>query len=307
VTLLAYDRSRLDSLRTAIGDALEDLQRIRCNDLDAADTMRTIRAGARTLDEMCLSRVREVLGSEAMTSYRSSAVDGRGVSDGTVFAIARERSWETTTDPAVFGPPAPHLLTFDEVLANAHSGVLIPMAAPLDANGRAGAHYTSLAFAPERSVLLGEQDTTPSVVKLIDYASDALPVGWHEHATTRIYRLENVRVTSSVHVLTAYDPDEGPETLLESTTEATSSGYMVIRSDDSVGQVEMTIGPGEQDPTQSFPIASQELSAYTAVFYPDASPKFEKRTNEPRYESPNAWTVTTSASPMVEGWGTWQT
>ena len=98
-------------------------------------------------------------------------------------------------------------------------------------------------------------------------------------ASTRsstVYYLTDARITSAVHVLTAYDRDDGPETLLDLTTQATVSGYMVIRTDDSVGDIDVGIGPGDQDPTQSVTIASQSSSTYSGMFFPDTAPDFER-------------------------------
>jgi hypothetical protein len=305
VTLLAFDRSRLDSLRVAIGAAVDDLARIRCDDPDAADTMRVIRLAVRMLSETCLPRVHDIVSSEVMTSYRRSDIDGSDTYQ-SKYSTAHDRGWEVTTDPLQLGPSAPRRRTVDEVLADVGSGVLVPMPAPLDANGRAGARYTSLAFAAANPELLGTKDVTSNLLKLIEFVSDGLPVGWREHEKVEVYYLEDARIRSSVHVLTAYDRDEGPETLFELATQATVSGYMVIRTDDSVGDIDVRIGPGEQDPTQSATIAEQSSSTYSGMFFPDTAPDFEALSQEPRFEITDTWTFTTSAAPMVDQWGTWE-
>lgn len=305
MTLLAFDRSRLASLSVAIGAAIDDLTRIRCDDPDAADAMRAIRLASRTLSETCLPRVHHILHSEAMTSYRPAGIDDCDVFQ-SAYSTAHDRGWEVTTDPIPLGPPAPHLRTFDEVLADVRSGVLVPMTGPLDANGRAGAHYTSLTFAAPNPVLLDSKDTTSNLLEFVDFMSDGLPVGWREHKTVAIYYLANARITSAVHVLTAYDRHDGPETLLDLTTEATVSGYMIIHSDDSVAEVSVGIGPGEQDPTQSITIASQSSSTYSGMFFPDTAPDFRAVDQKPRFENPDLWTLTKSSAPMVDHWGTWK-
>ncbi|MEP7201350.1 MAG: hypothetical protein ABI894_02015 [Ilumatobacteraceae bacterium] len=302
MTLLAFDRPRLDSLRLAIGDAVEDLARIRCDDPDAADEMLTIRLASRTLSETCLPRVLEILQSQAMTSYHSSGIDGCDVQR-FVYSTAHDRGWEVTSDPVLIGPPAPRIRTFDEVLADVRSGALIPMTAPLDANGHAGVRYTSLAFASDHPQPVDTRDVTSNLLKFLDFMSDGLPVGWREHQTIEIYYLTNARITSAVHVLTAYDRDEGPETLIELTTEASASGYMVIRTHESVAEV--SIGPDEQDPTQGVTIASQSSSAYSGMFFPVNAPKFKPVDQRPRFQSPDRWTFTTSSAPMTDHWGTW--
>jgi hypothetical protein len=208
------------------------------------------------------------------------------------------------TDPLpVYGPPAPVVRSFDEVLADVRSGALRPMAAPLDAEGRAGAHYTSLAFAAAHPAELGTRDMTSDLSKVVDFFSDGLPVGWREAQTLTIYHLTNARITSSVHVLTAYDRDAGPETLRELTTEATVSGYMVIASRSTRGEVSMRIGTG--DDTQSQTVLSQSDSSFEGMFYPESLPDFQPMSQEARYVSPDNWTFTKSASPMTEEWGTW--
>lgn len=294
--LLAFDRGRLVSLRLALSAADDDLYRIRCDDIAASETMRVIRGARRTLAEIWLPRVHDVLTSDSMTSYRRSNLDGS--------------SWELGSDPIpsparMYGPPVPGGRSFDEVLSDIRSGDLVPMTAPMDANGRAGAHYTSLAFAPSHMHPVGQQDLTSNVLKFIDFMSDGLPVGWREHRTLEVVYLANVRVVSSVHVLTAYDRDSGPETLTDRTTEAIVSGYMVVEADSSTAEASLTIGPGDQDPTQSYAFVSESSSAYSGAFYPEYPPDFQPITREPRYVNPAMWTFTTSASPMVDGWGTW--
>ena len=147
------------------------------------------------------------------------------------------------------------LRSFEEVLTDIRSGVLVPMAGPMDANGRAGAHYTALTFAAAKQVVIETKETTSNVLKVIEFFADGLPVGWREEHTLTVVYLTNARITSSVHVLTAYDRDEGPETLLDHTTEATVSGYMVIASESTTGELSAPIGYG--DDTQSAVIASQ--------------------------------------------------
>jgi len=144
---------------------------------------------------------------------------------------------------------------------------------------------------------------TPTLLKVVDFFSDGLPIGWREERTLTIYHLTNARVTSSVHVLTAYDRDEGPETLPDLTTEATVSGYMLIATRSTTGEVSVRIGTG--DDTQSHPVVSQSNSSYEGMFYPDALPDFQPMSQEARYVSPDNWTFTRSASPMRDQWGTW--
>jgi hypothetical protein len=304
VGLLAFDRGRLDLLRVGIGAALDDLRQIHCGDAGAADAMTIIRGACRTLGELCLPRVHDILSSKALTSYRRSAID-RNDAYQLAYANVRERGWEVTTDP-VFGPPWSGHRSFDEVLADVRSGELVPMTAPLDANGRAGAHYTSLTFAAERTDVVDTRDTTSNLMKILDFFSDGSPVGWREHHTMTIYYLTNARITSSVHVLTAYDRDEGPETLLDRTTEANVSGYMIIAAESGRAEVNVGIGPGVQDDTQSFPLLSQSSSSYSGVFYPDEPPEFQPISHEARFVNPDRWTFTKSSAPMADRWGTWE-
>ncbi len=307
MTLLAFDRSRLDSLRIGVGAALVDLHAIRSDDAAAADAMRCIRNACRTLGDLCLPRVHDILGSEAMTSYRRAEIGGDDIDRATSYRTAHDRGWEVTTDPLpMYGPPVPGLRSFDQVLADIRSGELAPMVAPIDANGRAGAQYTSLAFAPGHQRQIGQQDLTSNLLKVIDFFSDGLPIGWRQHRTLTITYLPNVRVTNSVHVLTAYDRDEGPETFMGKTTEAVVSGYMVVADDSSTAEVSVGIGPGTQDPTQDFPIVSESGSSYSGTFYPDYPPDFQPIPHEARFVNQDRWTFTTSSAPTVDGWGTWK-
>ena len=308
MTLLAFDRARLDALRLGLGAALDDLHHIRCDDAAAAEVMGNVRAAARTLGELWLPRVQDVLSSKAMIScVRTTDAARHDVSEAPGYSSPRDRSMETITDPwPILGPPAPHASrTFDEVLADVGSGSLRPMAAPLDAHGRAGARYESLSFAPTvQPVLVGTSNLTSDVLKVVDFFSDGLPVTWRETETLSIYYLADARVTSAVHVLTAYDRDEGPVTLLDMTKQATTSGYMIVRSDDSVAEVTLTIGD-EADPTKNVAVAEQASAGYVGMFFPDEIPDLRPISAEPRAESPDRWTFTTSASPMVDEWGTW--
>jgi hypothetical protein len=185
------------------------------------------------------------------------------------------------------------------------SGELAPMPAPIDANGRAGARYSSIAFASASETEIGHADLTSSTLKFIDIASDGLPVGWRETKGITIFYLRDARAVSTVHVLSAYDRKLGPDTLPELTTEAAVSGYLVVKQDSSTAEVNVQIGSGPQDVTETFPIISQSSSAYNGVFYPDTPADFRPITHEPRFVAPTTWTFTTSASPMVDGWGTW--
>jgi hypothetical protein len=304
VGLLAFDRARLDALRIALGAAVDDLQRVRSDDAAAADVMTMLRAARRTLNDVWLPRVHDVLNSTSMTSCRRSAIGAADVSQASLYAATHYRRWEIMNDPLpVYGPPAPVVRSFDDVVADFRSGVLVPMTGPLDGDGRAGAHYTSLSFSAAHPVELDTKEMTPTLLKVVDFFSDGLPVGWREERTLTIYHLTNARVTSSVHVLTAYDRDEGPETLPDLTTEATVSGYMLIATRSTTGEVSVRIGTG--DDTQSHPVVSQSNSSYEGMFYPDALPDFQPMSQEARYVSPDNWTFTRSASPMRDQWGTW--
>jgi hypothetical protein len=196
--------------------------------------------------------------------------------------------------------------SFAEVIAGIRSGAMTPMKAPLDAEGRAGAHYTSLTFAAGRPLVVGTEDLTSNLAKVIDFLSDGSPIGWREHQELTIYYLSNARVTSAVHVLNAYDRDQGPETLLDRTTEATVSGYMVIRAESGRAELNVPIGPGKQDDTQSFVAISSSSSGLSGMFFPDEPPEFEPVPPGDRYVNKDTWTFTRSASPMVDGWGTWK-
>jgi len=303
--LMAFDRSRLEVLRTALDAALEDLHLIRSDDVNAADAMRDVRSASRIVGDSCMPRVHDILTSTAMTWYRRAGAACDNVTEA-AFVTAHERGWETTSDPlAMLGPPPPGCRTFDEVLHQMRAGALTPMASPIDANGRALAHYTSLTFEPGAPFVLGQIDLRSNFDKLVDFFSDGLPIGMRKHHTLTVYYLTNARVISNVHTLTAYDRDEGPETDWNRATEATVSGYMVVEDDSSLAEVVLPIGPEGSDPTAGQRLFSQESSGYSGIFYPDESPVFEPSSPEPRFVNPDTWTFTTSAAPMADGWGTW--
>ena len=310
MTMLAFDRARLDTLRLGIGAALDDLHRIRCDDSAAADVMGNIRAATRNLGELWLPRVQDVVNSKAMIScVRRKNADGSDVAEAPGYT-ALQAGMETIDDPwPVFGRQTPPpIRTFEEIISAVASRAILPMTAPIDAHGRAGGRYDSLSFAPTvRPVLVDVKDVTSNLLKVVDFFSDGLPVGWHESQTLSIYYLAEVRVTSAVHQLTAYDRDDGPETLLDHTTQATVSGYLIIRSDESVAEVSMKIGvEADKDSTKAVPLVSQASSSYSGMFFPDEEPDLQPVTPGPRFESPEVWTFTTSASPMVDNWGVWQ-
>lgn len=307
MVLLAFDRNRVDSLRLALDTALDELSGIRNDEPEAADTMRTLASACRAISDVWLPRVHDVLASTAMTRCTRSAPGVVDIAQASTRPAAPHPGWEAMRDPTpVYGPPAPQTRSFDEVLSDIRSGSLQPMAAPLDANGRAGARYTSLAFAPGTKREIGHVDLTPDALKLIDFLSDGVPVGWRETHTMTIYYLTDARVTQSVRVLNAYPRDQGPETLTNLTTEAVVSGYMVIFSESTTAEVTMGIGPGEQDPTASFALASQSTESYSGAFYPDDPPDFQPITHEPRFVNQTKWTFSKAAAPPADGEGTWQ-
>ena len=318
MTLLAFDPVRLASLRTALVATLDNLQRLRSDDSATTETMRTIRSASRSLADLWLPRVNDVLQSTAMSSSTQTKVGDYDFRGSARRGVDDDPLWQFIHDPGglgagaspkpapMYGPDQPGARSFGQVVQAIESGALVAMAAPVDAQGRAGARYTSIAFAPGFQRDVGHADLTSTFAKFADFMSDGLPVGWREQEGMRIIYFRDARVISSVHVLTAYDRDSGPETLVDQTTEATVSGYLVVRQESGVAEVSVQIGPGIQDPTQSFPIISQSASAYSGVFYPDTPPDFQPITHEPRFVNPPTWTFTKSASPMVDGWGTWQ-
>ena len=311
MTKLAFDRARLDALRLGTEAALDDLHFIRCDDSAAAEVMREVRLATQILGELWLPRIQAVLNSKAMIScVRRKNANGSDVAEAPGYKTQLDGAMEKMDDPwPMVDPPAPHLIrTFDEALSDMKSGAMLPMSAPVDAHGRAGYRYDSLAFAPTvKPVLLDARDLTPDLLKVIDFFSDGLPIGWRETKTLSIYYLANARVTSSVHRLTAYVGDDGPETLLDLTTQATVSGYLIIRSDESVAEVTMKIGLEEDDDTtKNVVLARQTSEAYSGMFFPDEVPDLQPVPPRPRVESPDMWTFTTSASPMVDEWGTWK-
>ena len=84
------------------------------------------------------------------------------------------------------------------------------------------------------------------------------------------------------------------------------SGYLIIRSDESVAEVTKKIGLDEdEDATKNVVLAKQASSSYAGMFFPDEVPDLQPIPPGPRFESPDMWTFTTSASPMVDEWGTW--
>ena len=314
--LMAFDPVRLDALRVAMGVALDDLRRVRSDDLATADAMRVIRSARHSLSDLWLPRVSAALNSKSMTAPVQTKLDD-GMGNWSSYAPVPGPAWQITVDPTgpgsgaaadhqrMYGPELPGSRSFGEVLEAITSGELVPMVAPVDANGKAGARYTSIAFAPGIQTEVGHADLTSTVLKLADFASDGLPVGWRETEGMTILYLSHARAVSRVHVLSAYDRDVGPDTLVDLTEEATVSGYLVVKQESGTAEVSVQIGPDPQDPTQSFPIISETASAYSGVFYPDNPPDFQPITHQPRFVSPEAWTFTTSASPMVDGWGTW--
>jgi hypothetical protein len=224
------------------------------------------------------------------------------MSQAVLYAATHHDGWEVKQDTLISGPPSPGVRTFDQVLADMKSGALQPIAAPIDAHGRAGAHYTSLAFAPGQIVEVGEVDLTSNAAKLLDFVSDATPVGWREHTTMTIYYLSNVRVTSSTHTLDAYDRDDGPENLPGLATEATVTGYLVVISHETTAEASVAIGSGDPTQSQAFELP---ISAFAGVFVAEHQAEFEPVPDEPRFVNPDRWTFTTSSAPMTDAWGTW--
>jgi hypothetical protein len=316
MALLAFDPARLDSLRVAMGAALDDLLRMRSDDLATANAMRTIRAARGLFADLWLPRITDVLSSRSMTSSTRTKINDGGGGSSAGYAPLAGPLWNMTDDHGMkgpskdpvarmYGPELPGSRSFGEVLEGMQSGALLSMMPPLDAHGHAGAHYTSISIAPGGGREVGHADLTSGLSKFIDFWSDGTSVGWREHTELTILYLTDARAVNNVHVLDAYDRDTGPEAMPGLTTEATVSGYLVLRQKSSTAEVSVQIGPGIQDPTQSYPIISESSSEYSGVFYPDSPPDFQPITRQPRFVRPAAWTFTTSASPMVDGWGTY--
>jgi hypothetical protein len=304
--LLAFDRERLDVLRIAMRRSLAQLRGIRSDDVAAADAMRMLAAVCQSLDEVWLPRVRDVLASTAMTDCRRSEPGRADVSQAVLHAARDNHGWETKVDTLALGPPAPAAppaRSIDDVLGDVASGRLRSLTGPVDAHGRAGARYTSLAFAPAEVHQIGQRELTSNAAKVLDFFADASPVGWREHTTIAMYFLDHVRVTSTVHTLTAYDADAGPQTVPGLTTEATMTGYLIVESRETVGEISVKIGPG--DDTQTGVVASQPTATYAGIFVAETEPDFQPIPTGPRYVDADRWTFTTSSSPMADEWGTW--
>jgi hypothetical protein len=303
--MMSFDRARVDSLRLAMGASLEELHAIRNPDPAAADVMRALKGACRTIEDW-LPRLHDILDSTAMTSCTRSPLGVVDVAQARKYAVTSKQGREVIDDPlAVQDPPAPQHRTMEEVIAAIEAGDLQPMTAPLDANGRAGAPYEALAFAPSAPPQeLGRLDLTSNAAKFADFWSDGLPVEWRHNETLVVTRMENVRITKSVHRLVAFDRENGPEPIEALTTVATVSGYMVTAVVEEDGGLSHEISEGG-DPTAHFPLAEQESSAFSGAFYPDDVPVFAAMPEGPRYENPDTWTLTTSASPMKDDWGTW--
>jgi len=303
--LLAFDRNRVDALRRALVDALEDLRAIRCDDPEAADALRTARRAGRMIGDVHMPRVLDVLASGAMTSYRpTSGIDLDALAKEQPYSTAHDRSWEVHP----LGPDVPPPQTAQTVLARIASGALAPLPAPLDAEGRAGANYTAIAIAPSVPPRdLGAIDRTPALLKAIDFISDGLPIGHHEHRELRVLYLQDARLTQTAHALTAVDGDTGlPETTYDDLTKgAVVSGYLVLDVTTSETDVSVSIGPDLQDPTQSWALLSQSSAAYSGVFFPITTVDLEPVGDEPRVENKPRWTFTKSSGAVGRGWGTW--
>ena len=304
---MSYDRARVDSLRLALGASLEELYAIRGADAAAAEVMRSLGA-ARQVIEDWLPRVHDILNSTAMTSCTRSPLGTPDVSQAAKYAAMYHQGRVVITDPfAPLGPPAPHDddRTMEEVFAAIESGELQPMNAPMDANGRANAPYESLTFAPSSAPTeIGRMDVTSLPAKFVAFWSIGLPVGWEHTETLTVTRMENVRVTKSVHRLTAFDRDEGPPTIDGLTTTSTVSGFMITMQVVEKGEVTHEMQEGG-DPTAHIGFAQQESTSFSVAFYPDEEPVFAAVPAGARYENPDVLTVTTSASPMKDDWGTW--
>ncbi|MEO7372253.1 MAG: hypothetical protein ABI949_03450 [Ilumatobacteraceae bacterium] len=307
MTFLAFERTRLGVLRTCLEAAIEDLHSMRCDDMAAAEAMRGIRSAARTLAEVCLPRVRAVLAFTAMDlCVRATSPNGGDVAEAPGYKVmVRSGSWESMTDPEpTVGASSHRRLTFAEVLTAIAGHALVPMEAPLDAHGHAGEHYTSISFTAPNSALIGEGNVTSNVKRFFDFIADGFPLGLRQHDTISIYRVTDARATTVLHVLTAYDRDEGPEIVPGRTAAATVSGYMVISSNQTSIEVSHGMEQEGGDPTVGAVLAT-ETSLYSGTFYPDEEPEFEPVPDGQVGEGDDQWTFTTSAAPMADGWGTW--
>jgi hypothetical protein len=97
--LLAYDPSRLESLRAALRGALDDLAGVRSDDPLAADANATVIGARRALGDLCLQRVTDILNADPMGSYHKAKVNGNDIRQTLIYTMRDSYGWKVATDP----------------------------------------------------------------------------------------------------------------------------------------------------------------------------------------------------------------
>jgi hypothetical protein len=125
MTFLAYDPLRLTALEVRTRVALEQLHRLRSDDPEATDTMRTIRTVQLHLGDGLLPLVRRILDQDPLREPIPERDDLPAVQNALARYMAVEHGWAVMVDPR---PDDPQQVTFEEAFSLARRLREIPPA-----------------------------------------------------------------------------------------------------------------------------------------------------------------------------------
>lgn len=309
---MAYDRARLDTLRIAMTTALDELSRMRSDDVAAADALRRIGEARRLIGDRCLPRIRDLLETDPLSSGGASWLNSCSFRQSPYSQLVRLHHWELAPDP-LDGPVAapvvdpadkPWTRSFDDVTEAIKCGELTPLIMPTAANHPERNQITTLAIAPATTKLIGSRDVTSNWLKALDYASDVSWFGWREHDELSVYYLSDVVVTATIWVV---DP-KTHQVLRTETSQTTTSGFLAVREEDRTVEVNPPIGGSANiDPTATPSIPMDHDHDYSGTFYPDTAPRFEPLPSGAAVKNTAKWKFTSKKVPLTESWGAWGT
>jgi hypothetical protein len=102
---LGYDRELVGALRTAMRRCSDQLQRLRCDDIEATDALTVARSGQQLFDEVWIPVLDGLLACTALDDRRPVQLD-LGDLRNAVLIDRQVRGWQITTDPVASSGPS---------------------------------------------------------------------------------------------------------------------------------------------------------------------------------------------------------
>lgn len=113
-----YDLTLVDGLRAAMVRAVDELDALRCSDVEAVATMRLVATARSTLRDTWLPFTTSLLSCRAMDGYQPAVIDRGDLINSWIRLTSAERGWRTATDASGTGAlSAGSALTVEQVRA----------------------------------------------------------------------------------------------------------------------------------------------------------------------------------------------